>query len=485
MNSNGTILVAEDQKVMRETIAMMLHGHNYHLEFAANGLDALAKAEKLIPDLILLDIMMPGIDGLEVCRRLRRHPILSQVPIIIITALADRESWMRGMQAGADDYVFKPFDTAELRTRIRNVIQLNRYRSLMVERAKFEWVVKQTEEGVISLDERQRIVYANKQARAFLDLPADDAPLNGGEPFMEAAGRRYFREPREAWVSWPAETPEGMIRYLLRPEAVSSPAFWLQVDSVQLSGAGADAYLVRLRDVTDEMSLRQEVWRFQSMVLHKMRTPLIAIMNGYELLLRHHKQIKPEEIRELAEGGLAGAKRLRSDLEDIRQFLHAPNLAQGGEGFLVESLTAVVHKLSEQLNLPPITIGGPEKLPPMRLRLNGQAFEAILYELLENSQKFHPQNNPQVQIFAFQSADAELTMWVGDDGVNLPPDQLTQIWTPYYQAEKRFTGEVSGMGLGLPTVASVIWSVGGRCRMYNRTNAPGVVVELALPVELI
>jgi two-component system, cell cycle response regulator len=481
VKQSGTILIVEDQKVMRETIAMMLDGHDYHLEFATNGVYALEKAEQLIPDLILLDIMMPGMDGLEVCRRLRSHDVLGQVPIIMVTALADREAWMRGMEAGADDYVFKPFDTAELRTRIASVIQLNRYRRLMVERAKFEWVVKQADEGILMLDTRQRLIYANKQARIFLGLPPDDAPLSP-TPFMETVSQQYYREPRDAWANWPAEAPSGMIRYLLRPESATAPTFWLYVDNLQLPTTGDAAYIIRLRDVTPQMSLQQEVWRFQSMVLHKLRTPLIAVMNGYELLMRHNSHITPAEIREVAGDGLNGAKRLRNELEDIVQFLRAPNLAKGGEGFALSSLESVVNKLSEQLKLQPVTMAGHEKMPHARLTLNPQTVEAILHELLENSQKFHPEGNPQVQIFTFESNGGELTMWVGDDGINLTPEQLSQIWTPYYQGEKRFTGEIRGMGLGLPMVSSIIWSIGGSCRVYNRTTGPGVVVELVLPL---
>ena len=68
-----------------------------------------------------------------------------------------------------------------------------------------------------------------------------------------------------------------------------------------------------------------------------------------------------------------------------------------------------------------------------------------------------------------------------DDGLTLSPEQLAHVWTPYYQAEKLFTGEVRGMGLGLAMVASLVWENGGSCRMFNRPNGPGVIVELLLP----
>jgi nitrogen fixation/metabolism regulation signal transduction histidine kinase len=80
-----------------------------------------------------------------------------------------------------------------------------------------------------------------------------------------------------------------------------------------------------------------------------------------------------------------------------------------------------------------------------------------------------------------RSSDSAVSLRIADDGLNLSPEQLAQVWTPYYQGEKYFTGQATGMGLGLPLVASLVWESGGSCRLYNREEGPGVVVELILP----
>jgi K+-sensing histidine kinase KdpD len=72
-------------------------------------------------------------------------------------------------------------------------------------------------------------------------------------------------------------------------------------------------------------------------------------------------------------------------------------------------------------------------------------------------------------------------LWVADDGRYLPQEQLSTIWLPYYQSDRYMTGEVPGIGLGLPLVATRVWNVGGACRAYNRPDRPGLVVELTLP----
>lgn len=134
----GTILVVDDEPAIREIINMMLADEGHRLVFAENGLEAVDKAHELVPDLILLDVMMPKMDGYEVCRRLRAAPVLAQVPIIMITALGDTASRVRGINSGADDFISKPFDFTELTAKIRNIIKLNRFRQILTERENLE-----------------------------------------------------------------------------------------------------------------------------------------------------------------------------------------------------------------------------------------------------------------------------------------------------------------------------------------------------------
>jgi len=134
MEHQSIILIVDDEAAGRETLEMLLAGQGYNLASASNGPEALEKAEELTPDLILLDVMMPGMGGFEVCQRLRADPILAEVPVIMVTALDDRNACLQGIEAGADDFVTKPFDRTELRARVRTITRLNRYRRLLLER---------------------------------------------------------------------------------------------------------------------------------------------------------------------------------------------------------------------------------------------------------------------------------------------------------------------------------------------------------------
>ena len=119
MSQAATILVVDDIPANLETLRELLDTPDYRLVEAADGPTALRLAAASPPDLVLLDIMMPGMDGFEVCRRLRADAKLAEVPVIMLTALDDQASRLAGLEAGADDFVSKPFNRAELRARAR------------------------------------------------------------------------------------------------------------------------------------------------------------------------------------------------------------------------------------------------------------------------------------------------------------------------------------------------------------------------------
>lgn len=137
-NIGSMVLIVDDEYAGRETLQSVLEGEGYRLEMAENGMQALEKARQLLPDVILLDIMMPGMTGFEVCERIRNDPQIAEIPIIVLTALDDREALLTALKAGADDFISKPFDRYELRARLLGITRLNRYQKLLQERLKLQ-----------------------------------------------------------------------------------------------------------------------------------------------------------------------------------------------------------------------------------------------------------------------------------------------------------------------------------------------------------
>jgi PAS domain S-box-containing protein len=169
--TTSTILIVDDDPIGREMLAVLLAPQGYRLIFATDGAEALSQAALLLPDLVLLDAMMPKIDGFEVCRRLRTDPLLGEVPVIMLTALDNRESRLQAIEAGADDFISKPFDRIELQARVCTITRLNRYRRLLAERAKFARVIELAPDGMLIVDANGAIVLANSAMGQLLGTP--------------------------------------------------------------------------------------------------------------------------------------------------------------------------------------------------------------------------------------------------------------------------------------------------------------------------
>ena len=118
--AQSRVLVADDDDKIRELLELYLAKEGFAVEQAADGAEAILKAQQLKPDLIVLDIMMPVLDGMEVCRQVRKF---SQVPVIMLTARTEDEDRIMGLELGADDYLVKPFNPRELVARVKAVLR--------------------------------------------------------------------------------------------------------------------------------------------------------------------------------------------------------------------------------------------------------------------------------------------------------------------------------------------------------------------------
>jgi DNA-binding response OmpR family regulator len=118
----ATILVIEDEQILSETLGYNLERAGFTVELATDGITGLEKARRVQPNLIILDIMLPGLDGFSICRTIARE---SAIPIIILTALQDEAHRIAGLELGAIDYVIKPFSMGELLARVRAILRWN------------------------------------------------------------------------------------------------------------------------------------------------------------------------------------------------------------------------------------------------------------------------------------------------------------------------------------------------------------------------
>jgi len=480
---DSTILIVDDEPAGREVLHALLVDQGYHLALASNGAEALAAAVELTPDLVILDVMMPAMDGYEVCQRLRAHPTLSQVPVIMVTALDDRGSRLRGIEAGADDFVSKPFDRLELRTRVKTIMRLNRFRRLLSEHARFEWVVENAADGYLILDRGDRVLYANSLARRYLDLPEQGSLPSDG--FRALAERRYRLTPEDAWRPENARVPDasGTPVYLVRPESEGDQSLWLQVERFSMAAHAGDSVLVRLRDVTSNVVMQRDFWTYHALIRHKLATPVTKLNLALSLLADPKGTERDADRRTLFAMAEVGARELGEEIERIFEYMAAlDQRGHGQEGSTLADVERSVAHICESLRIgaPNLAYVGIAKPGETRLVMSRHALEMVLWEILENAKKFHPEHAPSVDIDVAAREDG-VHVRVADDGRTISPEELDKVWLPYFQAERYFTGQVPGMGLGLSTVATLVWSVGGSCRLRNRDDVAGVAVEIVIP----
>src|SRR6201746_255187 len=145
---NASILIVEDEEALTLLLRYNLETQGYEVETIARGDDADTKLKEGTPDLIILDWMLPGLSGIELCRRLRARPETRQLPIIMLTARGEESERVRGLSTGADDYIVKPFSVPELIARVRALLR----------RASPERVAAVLSSGDIELDRDKKRV---------------------------------------------------------------------------------------------------------------------------------------------------------------------------------------------------------------------------------------------------------------------------------------------------------------------------------------
>ncbi len=123
MSQRTTVLLVDDDAKLAQLVREYLSQHDFDVQVAPDGERGLTLLEKTPPDLVILDVMLPGIDGLEVCRRIRARPALAQLPVLMLTAKGDDVDRIVGLELGADDYLAKPFNPRELLARARALLR--------------------------------------------------------------------------------------------------------------------------------------------------------------------------------------------------------------------------------------------------------------------------------------------------------------------------------------------------------------------------
>ena len=231
----NVILIVEDNKDVRGFIKDSL-GDDFGIKEASNGEEGFLMAEKFIPDLIISDIMMPKMDGNELTKKIKNDEKTSHIPVILLTAKSEQESKLEGLQTGADDYLIKPFDSKELRIRIKNLIEIRK--KLQEKYSKGDYIWKQDKEKLSSLDEKfmSKVmeVIENHLSEEEFSIESFDKEMNMGKSqnyrklkaLTGYSPSRYIRKVRLIKAREMIKDKQGNVSEIAYSVGFSSPAYF-------------------------------------------------------------------------------------------------------------------------------------------------------------------------------------------------------------------------------------------------------------------
>jgi signal transduction histidine kinase len=487
---NTLILMIATNPSTCEGMKETLLGTHFVLQFAESAETGLQKAEELLPAVIVIDIEAQAIqhgeretnrrdkffDPYATCRHLRANRVLNGIPIMMLCSRDERDSRAAGLSAGADDFLDKPLDGLELLARLGMLTRLSLTGRLLSDLTRFSWMVEHAHEGYLLLDLAGAIHYANERAQNLLNLPDNFIGL----PFINVVDKQYMPEPAEAWENWLEDLSPC---FLIQPEGPTARAVWVVLEALDTPMGAEYQRIVRLRDVTERMSLYHDMRKFHTAINHKLRTPVSMLYTSMSIIKNQIDNMTPEEIKKMIGSAIRGTERLTEEVRNIVTYIDAPLALNIGEPVKLEQMPGMVNAIAGRLHLKDVILSLPEDLRSIAIGLTPDALEMILYELMENSHKFHPSQSPRLEISVEKTENGFIHMRVVDNGLNLSVEQLDWAWVPYFQSEKDFTGEMPGTGLGFPMVATLVWKAGGTLRLRNRSEGLGVIVDLNIPLE--
>ena len=477
--SGGTVLAVDDESRNRRLIEATLSPLGIRVTQAASGEEALRVIAKDPPDLVLLDLMMPGMDGLETARRIRANAGTRHIPIVLLTAFADAERKLQGIEAGCDDFIAKPFDRIELTARIRSLIRVSFYRTQMANSKKFDTVFRETGDGVALLDGEYRVEAINDNAAGLLAIP-------GGAPeCFDLIEHLYTTRSVSIKKSELLDPERTEVRFEVRRDETEETGILVldgALKKIHGPGGAVETAVLTLKDVTQQWTDDRLKENFLSSISHKLKTPLAVILANNESFLNGYLGEITGEQEEALSDMFGAGQELLSYINKLISFaapdLFAPsNRALEPLDTFLECYMGSARTRYEKEGVR-FTLDGDPRLS--QFSINSATVSLVLDNLVENGVKFAGKNKPEIAISVRRISDGWLEFSVEDNGRGIPPEEIDRVFEKFYQVEKYHTGMVEGTGLGLPLARSIVEGMGGTIRVRSRLG-DGSIFSFTVP----
>ena len=474
------ILIIEDNRDTGELLQQTLEDEGYEIFQAFDGGEGLKKAGSLNPDLILLDIMMPSMDGIEVCRQLRTQSPKRSIPILILTAKDALSEKLRAFKAGGDDYITKPFIISELLARIQAHLRVQTLKKdLELSEERYGRLLENSPDGILLLSPGLQLLYHNSKFTEILQGKSPE-PLTGRILANLFPVSDLFREIDEV-IGEAARQQQTVIRQV-QLSASNHRTVYLEILGmpIRVSGAQVGMFQVIARDITQRRRMEEALIQAEKInslgiltagIAHEVNNPLTGISNAVQLLKTG--KLAPERQSELCDLILNHIDRIVKIIKDLRIFSrpheNIPEVFSLQEA-IQETLDLTKYQAHHKIEM--IFESSPE---PLTIFGDKNQFQQVMINLLVNAIQAIPDKG-SIHISLRREGD-EAHISLEDTGCGIPSDQLSQIFDPFFTTKRDW----KGTGLGLAVSYRIIQLFKGTLAVQS-TLSKGSRFDIALPL---
>ncbi len=487
------ILVVDDQPNNLKVIASILQD-DYVLSFANNGLNALKMLEKKMPDLILLDVMMPDMDGYEVCRRILSDPKSKHIPVIFLSAKTNIDDIVKGFQSGAVDYITKPFNSLEVKVRVKNHLNLHH---ALDQKAAAEHKLKENQRLLQSVLQSQKEMICRFNTESIISFVNTSFADFFGKSEKELIGQNWIElfpmikhgELRQ--LLWDLlENPDDTITYqqkVFTREGIKRWHEWKgyavcdgekHVSEFQFIGYDITD-MVERQELEKEVELARNTLKFKQNFLasmsHEIRTPLTGIIGISEMLQNTRLDYTQKDYMNTLQ---MSADNLREIIDQVLDYsrIESGNVQLNIGMFSLEELMTHAQKFFNGICRKPLEFYSeidPEL--PYLLLFDHKRLMQVMNNLITNSVKFTEQGSVSVKISkdnrgVVPQNEIHILVEVVDTGIGIREEKQKNIFSPFSQVQKIDTEEYSGIGLGLSICKEIVEMHGGNMGVKSKTG---------------
>jgi PAS domain S-box-containing protein len=455
------VLLADDNRDMREYVQRLL-GRKYDVTAVEDGEQAIAAALSGPPDLVLTDVMMPRMDGFQLLRSLRDNPATATVPVIMLSARAGEEAESEGLEAGADDYLVKPFTARELIARVGSHISMHRLRLELTARKRdlrtkaesaerqYVEILESISEGFVFIDRDWRIRYINQRGTAITSRAPDDVLGNNVWQLFPGLEKTTFGATfREAMETGQPRSIEDFYEPFGR---------WINVNAYP----SADGLSIFAQDVTDRRVQQEKLLlteklaatgRLAATIAHEINNPLESVLNLIYLARTSPAQnTRDREYLETAEKELNRVSHIARHTLGFYRETSVPSDIDVSA--LIDEVLTVYES---RLRASAIDVVRSYAIVSAVHALRGELHQ-VFSNLISNAIDAM-RNGGQLRISVRRSdegRDLGLLVAIEDTGIGIPQENLSLLFEPFFT-----TKPAAGTGLGLWVVREFVASWGG------------------------